>query len=156
MVNQLQQPPQMPQPAVGMQQPQMQGGQSQMPPQQVTPEMVQEDHERLSYMQEMLNDLIKKPDNELNLRSIFDGASDMVLEYQTSGGKRGVSPQTIAAEMSDPDFPTADTPASQIRQFLQKYFDKSVMTQAAITHHFGPPQQPQQPEQPPQQAQEPQ
>ena len=141
MVNQLQQPPQM-QPMQG--QPQQ--------PQQVTPEMVQEDHERLSYMQEMLNDLIKKPDNELNLRSIFDGASDMVLEYQTSGGKRGVSPQTIAAEMSDPDFPTADTPASQIRQFLQKYFDKSVMTQAAITHHFGPPQQPQQPEQPPQQS----
>ncbi len=143
-----------------MQQPQMQGGQPQMPqqqPQQVTPEMVQESHEHFSYMQKMLDDMIKKPDNELNLRAIFDGASEMVLEYQMSGGKKGVSPQTIATEMSDPNFPTADSSASQIRQFLQNYFDKSVMTQAAVTHHFGPPQQPQQSEQQPSpQAQEPQ
>lgn len=124
-------------------------------PQQPTPEQVQEAHDHFSYSQKMLDGLIKKPDSELNLRSLFDAAADMVLEYQTSGGKKGVSPQMIATEMSDPNFPTAETPASQIRQFLQNYFDHSIAVQAATTAKFGGPQQPQQaPQDQPQMPQE--
>lgn len=161
MPNLLQQPPQqqMPQ-GMGMQQPQMQGAQPQMqgmpqqPQQPPSLQQIQDLHSHLSYMQQMLNGLIKKPDSELNLRTLFDGAADAVLEFQTSGGKKGVSPQIIATEMSDPNFPTASSSASQIRQFLQGYFDKAIISQATVTHQFGGPQQPQQ--QMPQQGNPPQ
>lgn len=145
MANLLQQPQQQEMPQGMPQHPQ-----PQQPP---NPQQIQELHQHLSYMQEMLDNLIKKPDNELNLRALFDGAADAVLEYQMSGGKKGVSPQIVAAEMSDPNFPTADSPASQIRQFLQGYFDKTIVAQATTTHRFGGPQQqpltPQQQQQPP-------
>lgn len=137
-----------------LQQPQQQGmpqGQPMQQPQQPpSPQQISDLHNHLSYMQEMLDNLIKKPDNELNLRALFDGASDAVLEYQMSGGKKGVSPQIVATEMSDPNFPTADSPASQIRQFLQGYFDKTIVAQATTTHRFGGPQQ--QPSTPQQQS----
>jgi hypothetical protein len=119
-------------------QPGMPQGQPQQPP---SPQQIADLHNHLSYMQEMLDNLIKKPDNELNLRALFDGATDAVLEYQSSGGKKGVSPQIVAAEMSDPNFPTANSSASQIRQFLQNYFNKAIISQATVTHRFGGPQQ---------------
>ncbi len=137
-MNQLMQPQQMQQQPMGQQQSMPQ--QAQKPP--PSPEQIQDLHQHLSYMQEMLDNLIKKPDNELNLRALFDGAADAVLEYQMSGGKKGVSPQIVAAEMSDPNFPTADSPASQIRQFLQGYFDKATISQATVSHLYGGPQQP--------------
>ena len=136
-MNQLMQPP--PQQHMPQGQPMQQA--PQQPQQPPSPQQIQDLHSHLSYMQQMLDGLIKKPDSELNLRALFDSASDAVIEYQDSGGKKGVSPQIVAAEMSDPNFPTANSSASQIRQFLQGYFDKAIMAQATVTHGFGPPMQ---------------
>lgn len=112
----------------------------QQQPAQPTTDQIQETHNHLSYMQKMLDYLIKLPDSKLNLESIFDAASDAVHEYQLSGGKRGTSAQMIASEMSYPNFPTQNTPPKQIRQFLQNYFDKSILAQAGVTKNFGAPQ----------------
>lgn len=136
-MNNLMQPPMQPNSLQGQAAPQP----PQQPPQPPSAQQVADAHTQFAYGQKMLDGLIKKPDSELNLRTLFDSAAEMVLEYQTSGGKKGLSPQIIAAEMSDPNFPTAGSSASQIRQFLQNYFDRSVMNQAVVTHRFGGPQQ---------------
>lgn len=117
------------------------GGQPPMPPQQPTQQQISDAHSHFSYMQKMLNNLIKMPDSELDLRAVIEAAADGIDQYQISGGKRGVSAQMVAAEMSSPSFPTIDSSAQEIRQFLQNYFDQSVMTQAHVTHKFGGPQQ---------------
>lgn len=126
----LQQPPQ------GM--PMQQMSQQPQPP---SPSQIQDAHAHFSYMQKMLDSLIKLPDSKLNLEAIFDAAADMVHENRLSAGKKGVSAQEVAAEMSSPNFPSKDTSPQQIRQFLQNYFDKSVQAQAMVTNKFGPPQQ---------------
>lgn len=146
MVNQLQQPPEMDDSQLGLSPQQMQGVQQPTPPQpagnQMSPEQVHDIHERIGEYQKMLDGLIKMPDDQLDLRAVFSTAGDMISKYSASGGKRGISAADIVKEISSPDFPTPDEngnqpPADAIRQFLQHYFDQSVMNQAKITAHMG-------------------
>lgn len=116
-------------------------GMIQAPP-QVSPQQVQEIHDHLHDMQDTLNGLLKLPDHELNTKSIFRAAADMVTKHQLHGGKRGIPAAAIASELSSPDFPKADNqgnpPSPQvIRAFLQNHFDQTVMNQAKITQKYG-------------------
>ena len=158
MPNLLQQPPQ-PQPQ-GMQMapsitPQLQ----QQPP---TPEQIQDAHAHLSDMQKMLDELIKKPDSELSRSAIYGAAADMITKNRLTKGKMGISAIDAARELSSPDFPKQEDGPKEIRKFLQKYFDRAILNQAAISAKLGPPQSPQsQPQQnmppsPPNQLQAPQ
>lgn len=113
-------------------------------PPPIGPQQVQEVHDHLHDMQQTLNELIKKPDNELNTKSIFRAAADMVVKHQIHSGKKGIPAAAIASELSSPDFPKADQkgnppPPAAVRTYLQNHFDQAVMHQAQLTQKFGPP-----------------
>lgn len=142
-MNQLMQPPQMQQPALGLTPASPQNTQS---TQRFTPEQIQESHAHLTDLQKSFDSLIKLPDSELTMKRVIDAGGDLISKHQLSDGKRGAPASVIAAELVSPDFPQNDaqgTPPSgeALRQFLQKQFDKLIMSQAAITNKFGAPQQ---------------
>ena len=135
---------------MGLSPQQMQGVQQPTPPQpagnQISPQKIQEIHDDSIQKQKMLDDLIKLPDDQLDLRAVFSAAGDMISKYASTGGKKGISAADIVKEISNPNFPVPDENGNQpsadtIRNFLQQYFDQSIMNQAKLTAHFGGPMQ---------------
>jgi hypothetical protein len=132
-----------------MQQPQMQQPQMQQPgnPQQPMPQaQVNDLHGHLSDREQSLDELIKKPDHELDLPALYGAAADLVTKHAESRGKMGASAIHVAAELASKDFPTKDKqgnppPPEVIRKYLQDHFDKTVLMHAQLTAKLGGPRQ---------------
>ncbi len=122
--------------------------QMQAPP--PSPEKIQEVHQHLSDFQEDLKKLLNMPNDDLTIGKVLDVAAESISRNRETDGKRGTTPEVVAAEISSPDFPPADAPAPVIRKYLMNHFMQSVQAQAQVTKKFGPPMQPgQQPQQQP-------
>lgn len=114
---------------------------------QVSPEFIQTAHDHFTDKQQELDNLLKLPDSELNLKSIYGAFADAVTKNRLSRGLKGMTAMQAVSELSSDNFPKTTKEGYQphpkeLRKYLQQHFDKAAIAQAILTHKFGPPQSP--------------